>query len=121
MGVEQVNIPQISRVEITLVVGFMVMVGYILSIHADNMIKDNLIANLTANLSKLTTVQSFVDDYNEYSSICNRFQNDKADMFKKQCTNQGFEFSNYYVSYPSNDFLIVCRTPDGKAQVMRFR
>ena len=83
--------------------------------------KDNVIANLTANLTKYTQMRSWIDDYNVYGEICNRMQNDKADILAKQCTAQGFSFISYYVSYPSKDFLITCQDSSGKVQVMRFR
>jgi hypothetical protein len=119
--------PKLGILGITYIAGLLLMIGFVIwqqEINLENMAKiGNLTANNTAmnaTIKKMTTVQSFVDDYNEYSSICNRMQNDKADILKKQCTQQGLEFSSYYVSYPANDFLIVCMK-DGKAQVMRFR
>ena len=115
------NLPQIHIGHVLYAAAIVMLICFIIFQMDENRIKANLIANLTANLTKLTTVQSFIDDYNEYSSICNRFQNDKANILKQQCTAQNFTFQSYYVSYPSNDFLITCITPDGKAQVMRFR
>jgi len=112
---------QFNPQNLLIVASFLMLICFTIYFANESMAKENLISNLSANITRLTTIQSFVDDYNEYSSICNRMQNDKAEILKKQCTQQGFAFSNYYVSYPSNDFLITCITPDGKSQIMRFR
>ena len=122
------QMPKIGLLEITYIAGLLLMLIFIIwqqSVNLDNMARiDNLTANNTAmnaTIKKLSTVQSFVDDYNEYSSICNRLQQGKIDVIKEQCTSQGWSFSNYYVAYPSKDFLVVCMKPDGKAEVLRFR
>ena len=115
------EVPQVVVKDLILGMGLVILIGYALLIQTDSTAKDLLIKNLTENLTKLTTVQSFVYDYNEYSSICNRFQIEKAELLKKQCTSIGLTFLNYYVSYPSNDFLITCISNDGKTQVLRFR
>jgi len=86
----------------------------------DNQTKANQIANLTANLSKYMATRDFVYDYKEYSEICNQFQLSKQTELAKQCTSQGLDFQNYYISYPANDYMIVCMK-DGKSQIMRFR
>ena len=119
MQIENI-ISQINKRDMIFTVCLIIMIVYVGILQNDNFQKMNEINNLTTNITKLTKVYSFVDDYKEYSSICNTLQQGKVDVIKAQCTQQGWDFANYYVSYPSKDFLVVCMH-DGKAEVMRFR
>jgi hypothetical protein len=122
------NVPQITRIDIALFVGLMLLIGFAILIQTDNTAKDIKIASLTANITKLNTslaeynkIRAFVYDYNEYSEICSGFQLKMKDSLARQCTAQGLEFRDFYVSYPANDYLVLCADKDGKVNIMRFR
>ena len=66
------------------------------------------------------TVRDFVKDYKQYSEICNQYQITMMDKLSKQCTLNGWDFVNFYVGYPSDDYLITCAY-NGQAHLLRFR
>jgi len=120
--------PTISKIEIAMFVGLMLLVGFAILIQTDNTSKDMQIMNLTANLTAMNKslaeyvkTRNFVYDYNEYSEICSAIQLKMKDSLARQCTAQGLEFRDFYVSYPANDYLVLCADKDGKVNIMRFR
>ena len=120
--------PTISKIEIALFIGLMLLVGFAILIQTDNTSKDMQIMNLTANLTAMNKslaeyvkTRNFVYDYNEYSEICSAIQLKMKDSLARQCTAHGLEFRDFYVSYPANDYLVLCADKDGKVTIMRFR
>ena len=123
-----IDFPKLTRIEIALFVGLMILIGYGLLIQTDNTAKDLTITKMNASILKLNSslaeynkLRDFVYDYNQYSDICSAFQLRMKDSLAKQCTAQGLEFRDFYVSYPANDYLILCADKDGKVNIMRFR
>jgi len=123
-----VEMPKITIGETILFIILIIKIIAVMWIANDNLEKGYLISNLTANLTAMNKsladynkLRDFVYDYDEYSEICSGFQLKMKDSLAYQCTSLGFEFMDFYVSYPANDYLIICKKPNGEAHLLRFR
>lgn len=99
-------------------IALIVLEGYIIIIQ--NQDYSYAMTKMNKTVQSTITVRDFVKDYRQYSAICNQYQLTMMDKLSKQCTLNGWEFTNFYVGYPNDDYIITC-AHDGKAHVLRFR
>jgi len=104
-----------------------IMVGAFVWLMMDNQAKDGQILNLTAqvgnltkNLSDYNTMRTFINDFREYSEVCNVLYQSKVPPLQDRCREMGADFVNYYVGFPNNDYILICNKA-GKAEILRFR
>ena len=110
-----------------LAVIFVCMIAAITLLYQDTKSKDGQILNLTAqvgnltkNLSDYNTMRTFINDFREYSEVCNVLYQSKVPPLQDRCREMGADFVNYYVGFPNNDYILICNKA-GKAEILRFR
>lgn len=99
-------------------IALIVLEGYTIIIQWQDY--DYYMMKMNRTVESTITVRDFVKDYKQYSEICNQYQITMMDKLSKQCTMNGWDFTNFYVGYPSDDYIITCAY-EGQAHVMRFR
>ena len=115
------QLPKIGLLEVTYIAGLLIMISYIAIVQNDNMQKANQINNMTAELKQYNITRNFISDYKQYTEICNTILRNKVPPLESRCTELGYTFVNYYVGFPSPDYIILCNKPEGGSQILRFR